>query len=60
VQRPPHFVLGERGIGVAGALAGGVDLPGDDCDERRVVALGAGDIEVQQFEATDTRISRRS
>jgi hypothetical protein len=47
VQRPPHLALGQRGIGVAGALTGGVDLPGDNCIERRVVTLGAGEIEVE-------------
>jgi hypothetical protein len=46
------------GIGVvAGALAGGVDLPGDDRIERRVIALGAGEIEVEQFEAADAAVA---
>jgi hypothetical protein len=57
VQRPPHLALGQRGIGVAGALTGGVDLPGDDCIERRVVTLGAGEIEVEQFEAANPAIA---
>ncbi len=57
MQRSPHLAFGQRGVGVAGALAGGIDLPGDDCIERRVIAFGAGEVEIEQFEAADAAVT---
>jgi hypothetical protein len=57
VQRPPRLALDQRGVGIAGALAGDVDLPGDDCIERRVTAFGAGEVEIEQFKTTDAAVA---
>jgi hypothetical protein len=44
-------------VGIARPIAGVIDLPGDDGVERRVVALGARDKEVEQLEATDAPVA---
>ena len=44
-------------VSSAGALAGGVDLPGYDCVERRVVALGAGDKVIEQLHTSDAAVA---
>jgi hypothetical protein len=50
VQWSPALAAGEGGIGGEGALASGVNLPSDDRIEGRVMPLGAGEVEVEQFD----------
>src|SRR5262249_25371578 len=57
MQRPPDFAARERRISSAAALPGLIDLPGDDRVERRVMALGARYVVVEQFETADAAVA---
>ena len=57
MQWSPALAAGEGGIGGAGALASGVNLPSDDRIKRRVMPLGASEVEVEQFDAPDAPVA---
>ena len=57
VQRSPTLATRKGGIGGAGAFSRLVDLPDDDCVQRRIMPFRARQVEVEQFDAADVPIA---
>src|SRR5262249_28234254 len=53
----PQLAPREGSIGGAGASSRLVDLPDDDCVQRRIMPFRARQVEVKQFDAADVSVA---